>query len=74
MIVRTDIPPGQPLGGGTPEYVGWRDAATGRELARTDQPLAAINTGAMVEPYYDGRMYYPAQSGEMIELEVKPLE
>lgn len=72
VIVGTEIPPGQPLGGNKHDFVVWRDAATGRELARTPQPLTAISTGSMVEPYYFGRMYYLAKTGEIIELAVQP--
>jgi hypothetical protein len=72
VIVGTEIPPGQPLGGNTHDFVVWRAAATGRELARTPQPLTAISTGSMVEPYYFGRMYYLAKTGEIIELAVQP--
>jgi hypothetical protein len=72
VVVGTEIPPGQPLRGNTHDFVVWRDAATGRELARTPQPLPAISTGSMVEPYYFGRMYYLAKTGEIIELAVRP--
>lgn len=74
MVVGTEIPPGQPLGGTTENFVLWRDAATGRELARTPQPLTAISTGSMVEPYYFGRMYYLAKTAEIVELAVWPEE
>ncbi len=71
VLVGTELPPGQPLGATTEDFVVWRDAATGRELARTPQPLTAISTGSMVEPYYFGRMYYLAKSGEILELAVE---
>lgn len=74
VIVGTEIPPGQPLGNTTHDFVVWRDAATGRELARTVPPLPAISTGSMVEPYYDGRMFYLAKSGEIVELTVQAEE
>lgn len=72
VIVGTELPPGQPLTGATQDSVVWRDAATGRELARTAEPLTAISTGSMVEPYYFGRMYYLARTGQIIELTVQP--
>jgi hypothetical protein len=72
VIVGTELPPGQPLTGATQDFVVWRDAATGRELARTAEPLTAISTGSMVEPYYSGLVYYLARTGEIIELEVRP--
>jgi hypothetical protein len=71
VVVGTELPPGQSLGGATSDFVVWRDAATGRELARTLQPLTAISTGSMVEPYYFGHMYYLAKAGEIIELTVQ---
>jgi hypothetical protein len=70
VVVGTELPPDQFLRSNTLDFVVWRDAANGRELARTQQPLPAINTGTMVEPYYFGRMYYLARTGEIIELAV----
>jgi hypothetical protein len=72
VIVGTDLPSGQDLRGNTQNFVVWREAATGRELARTPQPLTAISTGSMVEPYYFGRMFYLARTGEILELDVQP--
>ena len=68
VLAGTELPPGQPLTGNTTSDVVWRAAATGRELARTSQPLPAISTGSMVEPYYAGRMLYLAREGTIIEL------
>src|SRR5262249_56450842 len=51
-------PPGtdcQTPGHNTQDYVVWRDAESGRELARSPE-LLAVNTGTMVEPGYAGRM------------------
>lgn len=53
------------------DQVVWRDAETGRELARSTQ-LPTVNTGTMVEPGYDGRMYYLPANGEIAELNVQP--
>jgi hypothetical protein len=68
VLVGTELPPGQPLTGNTTSDVVWRDAATGRELARTAEPLPAISTGSMVEPYYAAKMLYLAREGTIIEL------
>ncbi|MFL6246754.1 MAG: hypothetical protein ACJ74H_12060 [Thermoanaerobaculia bacterium] len=68
VFAGTELPPGQPLTGNTTSDVVWRDAATGRELARTRTPLPAISTGSMVEPYYGGKMLYLAREGRIIEL------
>jgi hypothetical protein len=68
VLVGTELPPDQPLTGNTANDVVWRDAATGRELARTSQPLPAISTGSMVEPYYAAKMLYLAREGTIIEV------
>ncbi|HJQ39737.1 MAG TPA: hypothetical protein VKB93_21540 [Thermoanaerobaculia bacterium] len=68
VLAGTELPPGQPLTGNTTSNVVWRDAATGRELARTANPLPAISTGSMVEPYYGGKMLYLAREGAIVEL------
>lgn len=70
VLVGTELPPDQPLTGNTLSDVIWRDAATGRELARTSEPLPAISSGSMVEPYYSGKMLYLAREGTIIELTV----
>ena len=50
----------------------WRNADTGDEIARSPL-LPAVNGGTMVEPGYDGRMYFLAQNGKIIELTVRPV-
>ena len=70
VLVGTDVPIGQQLGTNTESRVIWRDAETGRELARTGL-LPAINGGTMVEPAYGGRMYYLAGYGKIIELNAR---
>jgi hypothetical protein len=50
VLVATDSP-GQNAAGPTYQNVVWRDAATGRELARSPA-LTPISTGSMVEPSY----------------------
>jgi hypothetical protein len=70
VVVGTDIPFGQPLGTNRNDQVVWRDAATGRELARS-RLLPAILNGTMVQPGYAGRMYY-LQVDKLIELTVSP--
>ena len=54
------------------DYVVWRDAQTGDELARTAQPLPAMTSGTMIQPYYFGKMFYMGLKGELIELAVRP--
>jgi hypothetical protein len=71
VLVTTEIPDGQPLETNSTNYVVWREAESGRELARSDQ-LDPILSGTMVEPGYAGRMYYLGKSGEIRKLTVRP--
>jgi len=72
VLVDTDIPNGEcPLANKT-DYVVWRDAQTGDELARTAEPLPAMTSGTMIQPYYFGKMFYMGLKGELIELAVRP--
>ncbi|HEX8800503.1 MAG TPA: hypothetical protein VF772_17925 [Terriglobales bacterium] len=71
VLVGTDVPPGQQVGANTQDWVVWRNADTGDELARSPL-LQAVNSGTMVEPGYAGRMYFLAQNGNIIELTVRP--
>lgn len=66
VVIGTDIGDQSP-GTNTWDQVVWRNAETGQELARSAQ-LAAVNTGTMVEPGYDGRMYYLPADGNIVEL------
>jgi hypothetical protein len=75
VLVGTDypsqlLPPSCPSGGGIQASVVWRNAETGQEIARSPL-LQAVNGGTMVEPGYDGRMYFLARNG-IIELTVRP--
>ena len=70
VLVATDAP-GQNAAGPTYQYVVWRDAATGPELARSPA-LTPISSGSMVEPSYGGRMEYLAANGQILELAVRP--
>jgi hypothetical protein len=72
VLVGTDVPPGQEIGSSTEDWVVWRNANTGYELARSPL-LPAMSTGTMVQPGYDGRMYYPALNGTIIELTARPV-
>jgi len=70
VLVATDAP-GQSANSPTSQFVVWRDAATGRELARSPA-LTPISSGTMVEPSYGGRMDYLAGNGQILELVVRP--
>jgi hypothetical protein len=72
VLVGTDVPPGQQIGANTQDWVVWRNADTGDEIARSPL-LPAVNGGTMVEPGYAGRMYFLAQNGKIIELRVRPV-
>ena len=67
----TDIPvpeiPGQNLN----DMVVWRDAGTGRELARSGL-LPAMTGGSAVQPGYGGSMFLPGQFGTLIKLTPVP--
>jgi hypothetical protein len=71
VLVGTDVPSGQQVGTNTQDWVVWRSADTGDELARSPL-LPAVNGGTMVEPGYAGRMYFLAQNGKIIELMARP--
>jgi hypothetical protein len=72
VLVGTDVPPDQAVGANTQDWVVWRNADTGDELARSPL-LPAVNGGTMVEPGYTGRMYFLAQNGKIIELTARPV-
>lgn len=69
VVIGTDIGDQSP-GTNTWDEVVWRDAESGRELARSAQ-LSAVNTGTMVEPGYAGRMYYLPADGNIVELNAR---
>jgi hypothetical protein len=71
VLVGTDVPPGQQPGSNSNDWVVWRNADTGDEIARSPL-LRAVNGGTMVEPAYSGGMYFLAQDGKIIELTVRP--
>jgi haloalkane dehalogenase len=49
------------------EQVVWRDADTGRDLARSEL-LPAMTSGVLVTPGYNGVVYYLSLDGEIFEL------
>jgi hypothetical protein len=54
----------------TNEQVVFRDAATGRELARTGN-LPRMSQGANISPGFGGRMYFPGVDGKIYEVSVQ---
>jgi hypothetical protein len=71
VLVGTDIPPGQAPTSNTTDYMVWRNADTGQEIARTKQ-LPKMTTGTMIQPYYFGKMFYLGLQGDLIELNARP--
>jgi hypothetical protein len=71
VLVGTAIPPRESLASHAHNSVIWRNADNGHELARSDL-LPMVATGSMVEPAYDGRMYYMGQKNQIIELTATP--
>ena len=55
----------------TTEQVIWRDAATGKQLASSDQ-FPKMSAGILVTPGYAGVQYFLTASGHIIELQVTP--
>jgi hypothetical protein len=65
--VGTDIPVPEIPGQNHNDMVVWRDAHTGRELARSGL-LPAMTGGSAVQPGYDGSMFFPGAEGMLIKL------
>ncbi len=53
------------------EQVIWRDAATGQQLASSDQ-FPKMSAGILVTPGYAGVQYFLTADGHIIELQVDP--
>src|SRR5438309_775918 len=53
------------------EQVVWRDAATGKELAQSEQ-FPKMSAGILVTPGYAGLQYFLTAEGHIIALQVKP--
>ncbi|CDR34871.1 hypothetical protein [Criblamydia sequanensis] len=72
VLVGTDIPGPEIPGTNLNDYAVWRNAATGVELARSPL-LPAMTQGTMIQPYYNGDMFYEGQLGRLIKLMPRPL-
>ena len=55
----------------TTEQVIWRDAATGKQLASSDQ-FPKMSAGILVTPGYAGLQYFLTATGHIIALQVNP--
>lgn len=73
VLIGTDIPIRffKQLKNYTTEQVVWRDAATGKELARSDE-LPKMSAGILVTPGYAGLQYFLTASGHVVALQVRP--
>jgi hypothetical protein len=69
--VGTDIPGHEIPGGNHNNTVVWRDARTGRELARSGL-LPNMTQGSAVQPGYDGSMLFPGLEGKLYRLTPLP--
>ncbi len=67
VLVGTDIPGPEIPGNNMNDFAVWRNAATGQELARSPL-LPAMTQGTMIQPYYNGDMFFEGQSGTLIKL------
>jgi hypothetical protein len=71
VIVGSNIPGDQIPDANFQDEVVWRNAATGKELARSAR-LPKMTTGTMVQPYYFGDMFYPGAAGSLYKLQPEP--
>ena len=65
--VGTEIPPAEIPGKNNHDVVVWRDAATGRLLARSGR-VPAMTQGSAIQPGYGGRVYFPGMKGTLFKL------
>lgn len=72
VLVGTDIPGPEIPGNNSNDFAVWRNAATGQELARSPL-LPAMTQGTMIQPYYNGEMFYEGQAGTLFKLKPSPL-
>ncbi|MDP1836511.1 MAG: hypothetical protein Q8K75_11380 [Chlamydiales bacterium] len=71
VLVGTDIPGPEIPGNNLTDRAVWRNAATGEELARSPL-LPAMTQGTMIQPFYNGDMFFEGQLGTLIKLMPRP--
>jgi hypothetical protein len=71
--VGTAIPGAEIPGRNATDTVVWRDARTGRELARSER-VPQMTQGSAVQPGYGGSMYFPGAEGMLVKLTPAPIE
>jgi hypothetical protein len=70
--VGTDIPRPEIPGRNQTDTVVFRDAATGRELARSGT-VPAMTQGSAVQPGYHGSVFFPGAKGTLVKMTPRPL-
>lgn len=73
VLVGTDIPGPEIPGHNLNDYAVWRNAKTGREIARSAL-LPAMTQGTMIQPYYNGEVFYEGELGQLIKLKPRPIQ
>jgi hypothetical protein len=69
--VGTDIPGAEIPGKNKTDEVVFRDAATGRELARSKR-LPVMTQGSAIQPGYGGSVFFPGATGTLIKVTPAP--
>jgi hypothetical protein len=69
--VGTDIPGAEIPGKNKTETVVFRDAATGRELARSAK-VPQMTQGSAIQPGYGGSVFFPVATGTLIKVTPSP--
>jgi hypothetical protein len=69
--VGTDIPGAEIPGKSKTEKVVFRDAATGRELARSAR-VPYMTQGSAIQPGYGGSVFFPSANGTLIKVTPSP--
>ena len=71
--VGTDIPRAEIPGRNTTDTVVFRDAATGRLLARSAK-VPAMTQGSAVQPGYGGSVFFPGAKGMLVKMTPHPVQ
>lgn len=69
--VGTDIPGAEIPGQNKTETIVFRDAATGRELARS-RKVPQMTQGSAIQPGYGGSVWFPVATGTLIKVTPSP--
>src|SRR5262249_60412302 len=69
--VGTEIPGAEIPGQNKTDVVVFRDAATGKELARSSR-VPAMTQGSAIQPGYGGSVFFPLGTGMLIKVTPSP--